>query len=1036
MQSLDHLIRWSIRNRMLALLAGAAVVIGGIVAALRAHLDALPDFTPPRVVVQTEAGGLDTTDVEQLVTAPIERSLLGTPSATVIRSVSSPGLSVVVVTFADNVDVYHARQLVDERVALAAGQLPSAADQPRLAPVSPPIGALLRFCLTSDRGEAGVRELRAFADAQIRPRLLAVPGVSQVTVHSDAVERIEVRPDLVRMRAAGTTPDDIVSAVRNAQTTAPAGYVETPTSRLDVVTNTRLTLGNADAVLAALPVAAANGRTVPLEQVATIAHGDLPSIGSALYDGRPAVFIQVNKIPDADTMTVSRDLDAAVASLQHALPAGAHIEPPIMRQATFVRTSLISVGRAMLIGAVLVVIVLLTFLRSGRLASISLTAIPLSILAAVLVLVARGISINGMTLGGLAIAVGEVVDDAIVDVENVWRRLRENAHSDHPRPPLDVIHDASLEIRGSVVYASLIVMLVLTPVLILGGVAGRIFSPLAQAYILAIGASLLVALTVTPAMCAWLLPHLPHERIEATGVTERLAGRYRRVLHAATAHPKRVFVATGIALALAILGMAFLGGSFLPDFHENTLIAEMNAPPGSSLPEIERVVRAVDAQLRPGGASHTAARIGRAELDEDASPLQRIEMEIALRPGDHRQVDTITSDLSRRIGRVPGLGFTVEGFLSERINEILSGETAPIAVEVTGPDLDQLRALAARATAAMQHVSGLSAIRAEPQIDVPRIEVRPDPLALARYGIAPSAVADEVSTWRLGTTATQVSTSAGRTVPVDIVGAPETQSFDRVGDVPIETPRGVVALSDVAAIVRGREPITVQHENGVRRIIVGADARGAGVSRAVSALQDRLRTIAVPPGYTLAIAGQSVARRSAGLRLLGIGAFVLAGIFALLLMAFHSMTDVVIVLLNFPLGLVGGVIGALLAPGGLSVAGFVGFITLFGIIARNGIMLVAHKRFIDAAMPGLTPVERIHRAAEERLLPIVMTAATAGLGLLPLAFSLLAAGSELEAPMALIVIGGLISSTALNMLVLPTVYVWHESRRKEASRAE
>jgi CzcA family heavy metal efflux pump len=1031
MQPLDHVIRWSIRNRLLTLIGGGAVVVAGFWAASRARLDALPDFTPPRVVVQTEARGLDTTDVEQLVTAPIERSLLGTPTATVIRSVSSPGLSVIVVTFADDVDVYRARQLVSERVTLVSGQLPPAANEPRLAPVSPPIGALLRFCLTTDRGVDGLRELRSFADAQIRQRLLAIPGVSQVTVHSNPVERIEVRPDPTRMRAAGTTLDNVLAAVRQAQTIAPAGFVENPTSRLDVVTTTRLTLDSAGAALSALAVAASNGRSVRLDQVAAITRGNVPSIGSALYDGRPAVFLQVNKIPGADTVSVSRELDRALAQLQNALPAGGRMEPPVMRQASFVRTSLISVGRAMAIGSILVVFVLIAFLRSGRLAAISLTAIPLSILAAVLVLVARGISINGMTLGGLAIAVGEVVDDAIVDVENVWRRLRENARSDHPRPALDVIHDASLEIRGSVVYASLIVMLVLIPVLLLGGVAGRIFSPLAQAYILAIGASLLVALTVTPAMCAWLLPHLPHDQIESTRLARRLLDRYRRILRAATARPRRVFIATGIAMVIALVALAFIGGSFLPEFHENTLIGEMNAPPGSSLDEIERVVRAVDTQVRPAAAIHTAARIGRAELDEDASPLQRIEMEFELRPDDHRQVDTISSDLSSRIARVPGVGFTVEGFLSERINEILSGETAPIAAMITGPELDELRALAAQATAQMQHVPGLSAIRAEPQIDVPRMEIRPDPLALSRYGILPSTVAEQASTWRLGTTATQISTPTGRIVAVDVVGTPDAQAWERIGDIPIETPRGeLVALSNLAAIVRGREPITVQHENGVRRIIVGADARGAGVSRAVNALQNRLHAISVPPGYTIQIAGQSVARRSAGLRLLGIGALVLAGIFVLLFMAFHSLTDVAIVLLNFPLGLIGGVLGALLAPGGLSVAGFVGFITLFGIIARNGIMLVAHKRFVDETMSDLPPIERIHRAAEERLLPIVMTAATAGLGLLPLALSLFAAGSELEAPMAVIVIGGLISSTALNMIVLPTVYVWRERRNK------
>lgn len=1035
MRFLDGLIKWSIHNRALALLGGVAVLIAGIWAGAHARLDALPDFTPPRVVIQTDAAGMGTSDVEELVTGRIERAVLGTPKTTSVRSVSIPGLSVVIITFEDNVDIYQARQLVNERLTLVHADLPESANDPRLAPVSAPIGALLKFAVTSNRGAAAMRELRTFAGWTLRPRLLAIPGVSQVIVHGGEIERIEVRPDPLRMRELGVTLSALVTAVRDGQATQGAGFVETTNVRADVQAQSRLSLAGADTGLGSLSVRRNKGGIVRLDQVANVVHAATPPVGAALYDGQAAVYLQVNKLPDADTVTVTKAIEKVIARSERALPAGSRIEPPVFRQASFIRTSLHSVGRAMAIGSLLVIFVLVAFLRSGRLAVISLTAIPLSILTAAFILVSLGISINGMTLGGLAIAVGEVVDDAIVDVENVWRRLRENARATKRKPVLDVIHDASLEIRGSVVYATMIVVLVLVPVLLLGGIAGRIFAPLAEAYILAIAASLLVALTVTPAMCAWLLPSLAEEPVEPTRFSRTLAKRYASAVRWVIERPRQVFMAMVVLLVMAGVAMLFIGGNFLPEFRESSLIAEINAPPGSAIGAMVRVGERIDRQLRPDAAVHTAARIGRAELDEDASPLYRIELDMVLKPDDSRPLDAIQLDLSKRIGSVPGVGFTVEGFLSERINEILSGETSPVVVKVSGPDLKQLRVIAARVAHEMQQTPGLTAIRPEPQIDVPQIRIRPNRTALAQYGVTPAQLSDEIAGWRQGMRAAEIFGENGRLVEVAVAGPPEFRSWSRVRDLPISAGTNAgLTLSDVATIDEGREPVAVQHDDGQRRIAIGADARGTGVSRSVAALRTRLAAIGLPAGYTVAIAGQSVARGQAATRLLLVGALVLLAIFVLLTMAFSSMTDAGIVLVNFPLGLIGGVFAATLAPGGLSVAGFVGFVTLFGIIARNGIMLVAHKRQLDAELPDVAPVDRILRAAEERLLPITMTAATAGLALLPLAFSLTAAGSELEAPMAVIVIGGLVTSTALNMLVLPTLYVWRE-RRREAARA-
>lgn len=1028
----DGIITASIHHRQMVLLCALGLTILGLWTAAHASTDALPDFTAPRVVVQTEAVGMGTLDVEQLVTGPLERVLLGTPGMTNVRSASSPGLSVVTLMFEDDVDIYRARQLVTERLQLVSDQLPETVAPPRLAPISASVGALLKFYLTSTEDDAeALRAVRTFADWTLRPRLLGIRGVAQVTVLGGEVERVEVRPDPVRMRQRGVTLEELARALRGSQARVGAGFVEVGEARLDVHTEARLTLAGGASTLQGLSVKAADGVPVLLGDVAEVLRADAPRIGAALYDGRPAVFLQVNKLPWADTREVTRAVEAALTELQAVLPRGARMEPPVFRQASFVETSIHSVSRAMGLGAFLVVAVLIVFLRSGRLAAISLTAIPLSILAAASVLVAMGVSINGMTLGGLAIAVGEVVDDAIVDVENVWRRLRENARLASPRPALAVIHDASKEIRGSVVYATLIVCLVLTPVLLLGGVAGRIFAPLAQAYILAIAASLLVALTVTPAMCAWLLPRIATAEARPTRLALFLVGHYRRLLGRVVERPRAMLLATGLLALFAAGAVPFLGGRFLPEFNEGSLIATVTAMPGTSLEEAVRLASRVDAQTRPEVVDHVAAHAGRGELDEDAAPVNTIESELVLKPGDDRELEDISEDLASRIGRVPGVSLSVEGFLSERVHEILAGDTAPVVIKVVGPDLDTLRALSMQIAAVMRATPGLSTVRPEPQVDVPQVRVRPDPAALARHGVLPLELAEEVVTWRQGRAWTRILEEDGRSVEVALAGPPAARTREALRDLPITTRTGdTVALSALAAIEEVPTPAVLHHEDGERRIHVGAGAAGGSLSRAVETLEQRLaREVKLPRGYRLVVGGEAVARSEAATRLLLTGGLVLLGILMLLATAFGSLQDAGIILLNFPLGLVGGVLASTLSPDGLSVASFVGFITLFGIIARNGIMLVAHKRQLDEEHPDEPAVERVLRAAEERLLPILMTAATAGLGLLPLALSFGAAGSELEAPMALIVCGGLLTSTALNMLVLPTVYVWLEKRR-------
>ncbi len=1040
----DGVIGWSINNRVVVLVVALAISIGGVWSTSKATYEVLPDFTPPFVIVQTDASGLSTSDVEDLVTGPLERALLGTPQAQSVRSTSSSGLSVITLFFEDDVDVYRARQLVTERIDLA-GPLPTGVHRPELVPVQAPIGALISLCLTSTAPDPidSARALRTFAETSMRPRLLAIPGIAQVTAHGGSVVRLEVQPDPLRMSARGVAFDDVVTAVHRSQGSRPGGTVDVGAAHMDVQTQLRLTVDDATSLLADVVVICAapscGGGTAPVRvgDVADVVVADEPALGLALYDGQPAVYVMISKLPGGDTLYTTRLVEAALHDLEADLPAGARFELPVFRQASFIATSLESVGRAMGLGAVFVVVVLLAFLRSGRLAIISLTAIPLSLLIAVFVLVALGVSINGMTLGGLAIAVGEVVDDAIVDVENVWRRLRENARAQTPRAALDVVRDASREVRSSVVYATVIVAVVLLPVLLLGGIAGRIFSPLAQAYVLAIVASLFVALTVTPALCAWLLPHLATRDVSEPRLAALLVQRYRRAVRVVVDRPRIVFATAAVVALAAFVALPFISGGFLPEFQEGSFIAHAITAPGTSLHEATDVARRLDLLVRPAAATHIAARIGRSHLDEDAAPVNRIEMDVVVPPDDPRDSEELVIAIAERIGAMPGVVFLIENFLGERIHEILAGDTSPVVVTVSGPETGPLRALAARVSTLMQQVPGLGAVRMESQADVLQVRVRPDLAAIGAVGLRPLDIAEQVEAWRGGALATQVLQADGRIIEVVVVASSGLRDPAVLRDLPIKAASGrLVPLSSLASIDVVAVPEAMHHEAGQRRITIGANARGAGLSSATAELERRLRVeVPVPRGYRVVVGGEGQARSDAAVRLLLIGALVLLGIFVLLASAFRSVVDAAIVMLNFPLGLIGGVIAAVSIPDGLSVAGFVGFVTLFGIIARNGILLVAHKRDLDRRHPEQDPVDRVLRAAEERLLPIVMTAATAGLGLLPLALSITARGSELESPMALIVCGGLLTSTALNMLLLPTVYVWL-ARRKQTREIE
>lgn len=1027
----DALIRASVTHRYLVTCAAGALILVGVWSIRNSRLDALPDFTSPTVVVQSEAPGLGSSDVEALVTAPLEQQLLGVPELANLRSTSSPGLSVIQMTFQDDADLFRARQLVGERIARAAERLPAGLPLPQLAPITAPVGALLKLAYTVPPGdEEALGELWQFAEWTLRPRLESIEGVSRLSVHGGRPTQIEVRLDASAMLGRGVQLADIKQTLETAQNLAALGHTTAGSQREPIRANRLWELGRLEPIESAV-VTRRDGLPVRIEDVAEVIVGEAPAVGTARYDDRPAIYLQIDKLPWADTPGVTARVEETLSQLDPLLPAGAERQSPVFRQVDFIRTSLLTVGRAMALGAVFVILILVAFLRSPRLSLVSLTALPLSILLAVAVLVICGVTINGMILGGLAIAVGEVVDDAIVDVENIWRRLRENTQSGMPQPVLEVIQDASREVRGSVVYATFIVVIVLLPILLLGGLTGRIFAPLAEAYALAVVASLFVALTVTPSLSAIFFSRRVPSSHSTPRITQWLYGSYDRVLAGVERSPGRIVLAATVSSAAALAMTPLLGGGFLPEFREGVLIAEVATWPGTSLEETTRLAARISSELRTkGGIPHVAARIGRASLDEDAAPAYRMELDLVL-PSDAEEPEELAGGLIEVMRAIPGLRISVEGFLGERINELLSGERAPIAVKLYGSDLPSLRSSASRLVRRIAQIEGVEAVRSPETVDVPTLELQVDETRLATAAVQRGQVFEAVAAWSQGLPVAEIRTPGGFFVPIVITGESRFRERERLDSIPVSIgPSAALPLAALASVKESSEPAEIRREGGRRIATVTARAEEAELSTVAGRIEAAAKE-EIEPGTDWRITGQAAERHTATVRLVTIALLVLTAVFAFLWLAFGSVVDAGVVLGGLPLGMIGGVLAVLLLPEGLSMAGFVGFVALSGIISRNGIMLVAHKNQLLAAPSTASTEACVLQAARERLLPIVMTAATTFFGLLPLAASLDTAGSELEAPMAVIVCAGLLSSTTLNLVAVPAFFVWRERRSKQ-----
>ncbi len=1016
---LRGIVERSIRHRGVVITLAVVLLAYGLWTVMHAKFDAFPQFTPPQAVIHTRAAGLSPTQVEALVTRPLEAQLNGVTGLRFIRSQSIQGLSLITLTFADDVDVALARQRVSERLASAAAALPAGLGPPVLAPLTSSTNVVYVCGLTSE--QISPMALRTWAEWTLKPWLLSTPGVAKVVIYGGEEKQLQIRLRPERLLARGLTLDDVLAAARAASLVRPAGFFENAGQRITLRSEAQAT---EPAALGETVVRTRGGVPVRLADLGEVVEGPAPKFGDGAINGRAGVVLVVSSQLGANTLDVTRRLEAALDQIRPQAEArGIVLHRPLFRPADFIETALHNMRVSLIAGGVLVAGVLWLLLADLRTAVIPLTAIPLSLLAAATVLAVAGVTINTMTLGGLAIAIGEVVDDAIIDVENIQRRLHENLSAARPRPAWRVVLDASLEVRGAVVYATFIVALVFVPVLLMTGLQGRFFAPLGWAYILAILASLAVALTLTPALaCVLLRPaagRSGHSRL-----TQWLIGRYRRVIEPLVQRPRSMLALTaGLTLA-AVAAVPWFGGEFLPEFRENNFVLHMAAAPGTSLPQTMRLGAEVSRTLLKNPAVRSVTqRAGRAELGDDIFGSHYAEFDVALKPLPGEQAERVGDQIRHQLRDFPGVYFALTPFLSERIEETLSGITAEVVVKLFGPDLAQLDEAAGQVRRCMEQIRGARDVQQLSPPPQPVMVLRLDRRRLSALGLSPASVAAAIEAAGRGVVVGRAFES-DRAFDIAVrLEPPVRRDPELLGRIPLRTRDGRhVRLSAVVDAELTTGPYAVYHDGGRRFQAVTCNVGGRDVASFVAELRQRIaRTVHLPAGVQMVFAGLAEAARGARRELLLHAAVVGGLIVALLALALGSGRNLLLVLTNLPFALAGGVLAVFAMGGWLSLGTLVGFVTLFGITLRNSIMLVSHYQHLVAVEGQPWNAATAVRGAAERLAPILMTAATTALGLLPLAIGAEEAGREIEGPMAIVILGGLLTSTALNLLVLPAL---------------
>ena len=1021
---MNWLVSTSLHLRVIVIAFAILLMIVGLRVVRTTPLDVFPEFAPPLVEIQTEAPGLSTAEVESLITVPIENALNGTAQLKTLRSKSVLGLSSVVLIFQQDTELMPARQRVQERLALVAPQLPAAAKPPVILQPLSSTSRALKIGLSSKN--LSQMELSALARWTIRPRLMAVPGVANVAIWGQRDRQMQVLVDPDRLRTHNVTLADVERATRDAVAVAAGGFVDTPNQRLSVAH--MATVANPQD-LARIPVAFRNGSPLQLSAVAEVVEGHPPPIGDAIINDGPGILLIVEKQPEGNTLDVTRNVEAALEALRPGLK-DVEVDPTIFRPATFIEVALRNLRTALFIGCLLVITVLVAFLFEWRTAVISLSAIPLSLLAAAMVLYWRGYTINTMVIAGLVIALGEVVDDAIIDVENIMRRLRLNRDAGNPEPAFSVVLKASLEVRSAIVFATLIVVLVFLPIFFLDGLSGSFFRPLAISYVLAVLASLGVALTLTPALSLLLLPSAANRERPEPALTRFLKRHYRRLLPVFINKPKTALVSMLLLFGLTAATVPFLGEEFLPNFKETDFLMHWVEKPGTSLDAMNRITIRASKELRAiPGVRNFGSHIGRAEVADEVVGPNFTELWISIDP--NAPYEPTVAKIQEVVDGYPGLVRDLLTYLKERIKEVLTGAGASIVVRIYGPDLEGLRAKAAAVGKIMGGVQGVANLKVEQQVSVPQIEVRLRPGAAARFGLTPGDVRRTATTFIKGLKVGELY-EAQQINDVVVWSAAHTRTdLEALRQLRIGLPAGGDApLSDMADVQIAPAPNIIQREGASRRIDVTCDVKGRDLGSVAREIEDKVKALPFERGYHPEFLGEYAARQASKNRLFALSGLALLGILLLLHADFRSPRLVALVFFSLPFALVGGVAATLLSGGVLSLGSLVGFVTVLGIAARNGIMLASHYRHLETEENQPFGKELVLRGSEERLAPILMTALATGLALLPIVLGGNKPGHEIEHPLAVVILGGLVTSTLLNLFLMPALYLRYGARKQ------
>ena len=1020
---LNKIISFSLHNRPVILFFSVLLIIVGMWTASKMEVDVFPDLNAPTVVVMTEAQGMASEEVERLVTFPIETAVNGATDVRRVRSSSTTGFSVVWVEFEWGTDIYRDRQIVSEKLATIGDALPSGVGQPTLGPQSSILGEVMFIGLTADSTSLG--DLRTLADWTVRPQLLSTGGVAQVTVMGGDLMEYQIRLHPERMRHYGVTLTQVMDATRNMNRNASGGVLYERGNEYIVrgMLSTSSTQQMGQAVVGTTP----KGQPIVLSDIADVQMGPKsPKMGLASVSGKPAVLLTVTKQPSTSTLELTEKLDAVVAQMQASLPKDVKVNTQLYRQQNFIDSSISNIKKSLVEGGVFVVLVLFIFLMNARTTIISLVTIPLSLLITMLVLHAMGLTINTMSIGGMAIAIGSLVDDAIVDVENVFKRLRKNAllPKEQRQSKIDVIFHASHEVRMPILNSTLIIVVSFVPLFFLSGLEGRMLAPLGISFIVSLFASTLVALTLTPVLCAYLLTDPQqdgqHARTEEPRWVRAMKKRYEQLLIKVLDGPKRaILIGTGAVVALTLVLFFSLGRSFLPPFNEGSFTINVSTLPGVSFEESDRIgEQAEKLLLQVPEVKDVARKTGRAELDEHALGVNTSEMEVPFALKD-RSKDEVMADIRAKLRTLPGVNVEIGQPISHRIDAMLSGTKAGIAIKIFGPDLTTLHSLGMQIQQATHDIEGVTDLNVEQQVERPQLIIRPRRTLLASYGITLPQFAECVNVALGGEVVSQVQ-DGGKTFDLTVRMADEDiNSIDHIRDMLIDTGDGrQVAFSDMADIESSAGPNTISRENAQRKLVVSANAQGRDMRSVVNDMRQAIETkVKMPDGYRVEYGGQFESEAAASRLLLGLSVVSIIVILLLLYLQFRSWKQSVVVLLNLPLALIGGVMALVVTGGVISIPAIIGFISLFGMATRGGMLLV--DRYNELSSHGLSHREVVVRGSLDRLLPILMTALSSGLALIPLALGSHLPGNEIQSPMAQVMLGGLLTSTLLNLVIVP-----------------